>query len=86
MKLCNFLYNFMFINQITGKISHDGFFQVIGMAVMTWAFIHAVLHGSNASYDLWLVFGTVVVGNGALQKVIQARSGVKQIDPSDKAN
>lgn len=74
-----FLYHFMFIDQSSGMVSQTKFFSIIGYALWCWLFPYAVINGSGASMDLWLVFGIVVIGNRTLNVWMQTRAG----QPSD---
>ena len=62
-----FIYNFLFMDD--GKISHTKFWSNLGYGIMCWSFVHVVLEGSTAiNYELWLLFGVVVIGNRTLKK------------------
>jgi hypothetical protein len=80
--LCIFLYHFLFIDQNTGQISNTKFFANVGYTIWCGLFPYAVVHGSQAPMDLWLVFGAVVIGNRTLNVLMQAKAGV----PPDPAN
>ncbi len=80
--LFRFLYHFFFVNQTSGELSHTKFFSVIGYIIWCWAFPYTVIHGSQASFELWMVFGAVVIGNHTLQSIMLAKSGAL---PDDSA-
>lgn len=75
-----FLYHFFFIDQRDGRLSHTKFFSTIGYGIWCWAFPYAVIHGSQASFELWMVFGAVVIGNHTLQTIMINKSGGTQAD------
>jgi hypothetical protein len=70
-----FLYHFFFIDQDTGHVSNTKFFANVGYALWCWLFPYAVIHGSQASMDLWFVFGAVIIGNRSLNVWMQNKSG-----------
>jgi hypothetical protein len=70
-----FWYHFLFIDQERGRVSHTKFWSNMGYAVWIYLFPHAVFSGSQANYDLWLVFGAVVIGNRSLNKWLETRGG-----------
>lgn len=72
----DFLYHFFFIDQATGAQSHTKFFGVCGYIEWLILFPYAVMHGSQATMDLWLVFGAVIIGNRTLNVWMQSRAGV----------
>lgn len=63
------------MDQEHGRLSHTKFFSIIGYGIACWAFPYAVVYGSKASYDLWLVFGAVVIGNRSLNKYMENKNG-----------
>lgn len=73
-----FLYHFFFIDQATGHQSNTKFFANVGYIIWCYLFPYAVIHGSQASFDLWLVFGAVVIGNRTLNVMMQNKAGVPQ--------
>lgn len=75
--LFRFLYHFLFIDQKDGSLSYTKFFSIIGYGLWCWAFPYTVIHGSQASFELWMVFGTVVIGNHTLQTVMLNKAGVR---------
>lgn len=81
--LFKFLYHFCFVDQKDGRLSHTKFFSVAGYAIWCWAFPYTVIHGSQASFELWMVFGAVVIGNHTLQNVMINKSGAGL--PADEA-
>ena len=72
-----FLYNFLFIESATGKVSHSKFFSVVGYVVLIWAFIYALMYGSLISYEFWTLFAVVVIGNKTLKKHLELKSRKK---------
>ena len=77
-KIRTFFYwlgQFLFIDQIGGYLSHTKFWSNVGYLIWTGLFPYAVMVGSKASYDLWLVFGVVVIGNRTLARALEARKG-----------
>lgn len=70
-----FLYHFFFIDQATGHQSNTKFFANAGYVIWCWLFPYAVMHGSSAPMELWLVFGAVVIGNRSLNVWMQNKSG-----------
>lgn len=77
-----FLYHFFFIDQKDGRLSHTKFFSTVGYGIWCWAFPYAVIHGSQASFELWMVFGAVVIGNHTLQTIMINKSGGSHADES----
>lgn len=71
-----FLKQFFFIDDHTGKISHNKFWSNVGYAVMCFSFVYCVYTG-KAEVDLWLVFGTLVMGNATANKVLKLKYGNK---------
>lgn len=71
-----FIHHFLFIDQLTGQVSNTKFFANIGYIIWCALFPYAVIHGSQASFDLWLVFGAVVIGNRTLNVMLQNKAGV----------
>jgi hypothetical protein len=71
-----FLYHFFFIDQATGHQSNTKFFANVGYIIWCCLFPHAVIYGSKATFDLWLVFGAVVIGNRTLNVMMQNKAGV----------
>lgn len=70
-----FLYHFFFIDQATGHQSNTKFFANVGYIIWCYLFPYAVVHGSQATFDLWLVFGAVVIGNRTLNVMMQNKAG-----------
>ena len=62
------LYQFMFVCHSTGRVSHTKFWSQIGYGILCFTFVWAVVIGTTASYELWFLFGIVVVGNRTLKK------------------
>ena len=71
-----FLYHFFFIDQATGHQSNTKFFANVGYIIWCVLFPHAVIYGSKATFDLWLVFGAVVIGNRTLNVMMQNKAGI----------
>lgn len=71
-----FLYHFFFIDQATGHQSNTKFFANVGYIIWCYLFPYAVIYGSKAAFDLWLVFGAVVIGNRTLNVMLQNKAGV----------
>ncbi len=68
----NFLYNFLFIDQKTDKISHTKLFSIVGYVILSWAFIHVVENGTTSvDYMLWGIFSIVVIGNRSLIEIMK---------------
>ncbi len=76
-----FLYHFFFIDQVTGHQSNTKFFANVGYIIWCYLFPYAVIHGSQANMELWLVFGAVVIGNRTLNVLLQNKAGI-QCDPN----
>lgn len=70
-----FLYHFFFIDQNTGSQSNTKFFANVGYIIWCILFPYAVIRGSHAPFDLWLVFGGVVIGNRTLNVMLQNKAG-----------
>ncbi len=67
-----FLYNFLFIDQKTDKISHTKLFSIVGYVILSWAFIHVVENGTTSvDYMLWGIFSIVVIGNRSLIEIMK---------------
>lgn len=75
---------FLFIDQKGNYLSHTKFWSNIGYAIWTALFPYAVLVGSKASYDLWLVFGAVVIGNRTLARALESRKGAGSYGPDER--
>jgi hypothetical protein len=71
-----FTYHFLFIDQATGQMSNTKFFANVGYIIWCYLFPYAVVVGSKAGMDLWLVFGAVVIGNRTLNVMLQNKAGV----------
>jgi len=66
-----FLYQFLFVDQKSGTLSHTKFWSQAGYLIMCWAFVYIVWTGeTKIGYELWLVFGSVVVGNRTVAKAL----------------
>jgi hypothetical protein len=67
----NFIYRFLFIDQKTSELSHTKFWSNIGYGIMCWSFVYVVWVGkTEINYELWLLFGVVVIGNRTLKTVL----------------
>jgi len=67
----SFLYQFLFVDQKQGHVSHTKFWSNVGYAAMTWAFCWVVYKGhTDIDVMLWALFGAVVVGNRTIHKVM----------------
>lgn len=68
--MLKFLFNFFFIDQRNGHMSHTKFWSNIGYIILCWAFVWAVYQGkTDVDYMIWLFFGAVVIGNRTAKKV-----------------
>lgn len=71
MRPFKFIFQFLFVDQKEGHISHTKFWSQIGYAIMCWAFVWAIYTGeTKVGYELWMVFGSVVIGNRAISKAL----------------
>jgi len=66
----NFIKQFMVIDQKTNEISHTKFWSNVGYGIMCFTFVYAVIYGSQIEYELWLLFGVVVIGNRTIKRVM----------------
>lgn len=67
----SFLYNFLFVDQKEGHLSHTKFWSQVGYLIMCWSFVWVIYKGeSSVGYELWLIFGSVVIGNRAVSKAL----------------
>lgn len=79
MKLFKLMYQFLFVDQKSGMLSHTKFWSQIGYAVMCWAFVFVILEGKTAiDASLWLVFGSVVIGNRTAAKALNTFTTKKE--------
>lgn len=77
----HFLYQFLFVDQKSGTLSHTKFWSQIGYAIMCWAFVFVILEGKTAiDASLWLVFGSVVIGNRTAAKALNTFTAKKKDD------
>lgn len=74
MNSIDFLYQFIFVDQAKGHISHTKTFSVFGYALMCWGFFFSVLENQPADFNLWIVFGAVVVGNRSLNNYLSKKT------------
>ena len=58
----------LLIDQDKNRLSHTKLWSNIGYAIMCYTFVYAVMFGSQASAELWLIFGGLVIGNRSLNK------------------
>lgn len=81
MKLIRLMYQFLFVDQKSNTLSHTKFWSQIGYAVMCWAFVFVILEGKTAiDASLWLVFGSVVIGNRTAAKALNTFTQNKKED------
>lgn len=72
------LYELIFIEQATNKLSHTKMWSNVGYAIMCWSFVHVVLEGkTDIAPELWILFGVTVIGNKSLHKYLDSK-GNKQ--------
>jgi hypothetical protein len=69
----SFLYKIIFADPITGDPSNTRFFANVGYGIWCVLFPYCVLKGIHTSIELWLIFGSVVIGNHTLNRWIQAK-------------
>ncbi len=67
------IFNLLFINSKTGKISHSKFWSNVCYVVLIWAFIHSIMYGQLAGEIIWLVFCAAGVGNYTAQLLLKER-------------
>lgn len=72
-KLFTFIYEFLFIDSRTDKMSHTKFLSVAAGIMMLVMFPYAVIHGDNAGAELWLIFGGLVFGSRHLGTYLKER-------------
>jgi len=65
----------LLIDQKTGRPSHTKLLSVLAGMVMIAMFPYAVIYGSEAGYDLWLVFGAAILGNRTINNIAKQRYG-----------
>jgi len=74
----NFIKTFLFLDN--NKISHTKFWSNVGYGCMSYTFTYAVLYGTEIDYTIWLLYGTVVIGNRTLKKKLeQTTNGNKDV-------
>jgi hypothetical protein len=71
MGFFKFLYNFFFVDQVKGHMSHTKFFSVLGYMTMIFAFLWIVVTGGTVDNMLFMIFGAVVIGNRSLNKRLE---------------
>ena len=76
------LKQFLIVNQETKKISHTKFWSNIGYGTLVGSFIWAVLKNATIDPLLWVLFGSVVVGNHTMDKILKYHFKVKNGVPS----
>lgn len=77
----SFFYNFLFIDQKEKHLSHTKFWSNIGYGVMVWSFVYTTIKGTVAIDPMfWLIFGTVVIGNRTVGKVLTQKKLDKQTE------
>lgn len=78
MKLFHFIKQFLFFDQKSGLISHTKFWSQVGYLIMCWAFVYIIITGeTKIGYELWLIFGSVVVGNRTVAKALNTFTNKK---------
>lgn len=77
-----FLYQFLFVDQNTGKLSHTKFWSHIGYGTMSYTFTYAVMYGTTVDVTIWALFGLVVIGNRTILQLM-GRAADKKTDVSD---
>jgi hypothetical protein len=69
--MLNFLKNFLFIDQNSGKLSHTKFWSNVGYGALTYTFVYAVMYGTTVDIMIWALFGLVVVGNRTILQLFR---------------
>jgi uncharacterized membrane protein YjjP (DUF1212 family) len=70
-KIFNFIYQFLFVDQKQGHVSHTKFWSQVGYAVLCWAFCYTIIKGNKLDSDIWLFFGSVILGNRTILQITQ---------------
>lgn len=72
MKLFKFLFQFIFVDQKTKELSHTKFWSHVGYSLLAWGFYTVIIAGvSEVDTTIWLVVGTILVGNRTLKHFVQ---------------
>ena len=56
------------VDQANNRLSHTKLWSNVGYLIMCYTFLYAVMFGSQAGAELWLIFGGLVIGNRSLNK------------------
>lgn len=76
-----FLYQFLFVDQKGGTLSHTKFWSQIGYVIMCWAFVVVILEDkTHIDPTIWLIFGSVVIGNRTATKALNSLNMKKKDD------
>lgn len=73
-----FVYEFMFIDQTSGKISTSKYWMNVGYAVITISIIVNLFKPLNLDANLLMVYAGTVLGSRALEKWLLQRMGHKE--------
>lgn len=80
MNLFHFIKQFLFIDQKSGMLSHTKFWSQVGYLIMCWSFVYIIWKGqTGVGYELWLIFGSVVVGNRTVAKALNTFANKKDL-------
>ncbi len=73
----------MFLSPSTGEVSHTKLWTNIAYLVATIAFIKFnFTENPKDLLDMWLVYLTIIAGNGTLSKFISMKYGERQVNDS----
>lgn len=66
-----FLYDFLFYDPKTNKVSHTKFWSNVGYGLMCFNFVYSVVHPTELDATIWMLFGAIVIGNRSLLKILK---------------
>lgn len=73
-KLSRTIYELLFVDVNTNKVSYTKLWSNIGNLVACVLFCYCVI-GDKASTELWFVFGSLVIGNATFNKLLNFKYG-----------
>lgn len=71
-KLLHFIYQFLFIDQTTGRISHTKFWSQIGYLLSSYVFVLAFSSGIGTT-ELFVAYAAIVLGNKTLLQLMKKK-------------
>lgn len=71
MHIRKFLYEFLFVNQTTGKLSHTKFLSIASGLVMLGLFVYVNINKIEVNVELWLVYASTMLGSHHLTRFLE---------------